>query len=428
MSPDRFNGLSECRKPLKRFLLKLNYHTGLKPGANEMSGRWMQSVLMSGRLKICRAALSLTLWSALHTFAVPATSDVFVSGQEGYNTFRIPAVVATTNGTLLVFAEGRKRGGGDSGDIDLVLKRSTDGGRIWSKLQVVWDDAANTCGNPCTVVDRDTGDILLLTTWNRGDDHEHQIIAQTSRDTRRVFVSRSGDDGQTWSVPREITTDVKLTNWTWYATGPGAGIQLQRGAHKGRLVIPCDHIEAVTKRYFSHVIFSDDHGKTWRLGGSTPQDQVNECEVVELVDGALMLNMRSYDPARKARQTAISRDGGLTWSEQRIVPELIDPICQGSIRRAIWPAAEKPGLILFANAASTKREKLTVRASDDDGHTWPRAKELHAGPSAYSCLVALPSGDIGCFYEADGYRRMVFARFTLDWLLDGNSAPPPAKN
>ena len=235
----------------------------------------------------------------------PAVQDgkvgepLYVSGQDGYHTYRIPALAVTTKGTVLAFCEGRKNSASDTGDIDLLVKRSTDHGRTWSQLHVVWDDAGNTCGNPCAVVERETGTIWLLTTWNRGDDHESQIIAQTSKDTRRVFVTHSTDDGLSWSDPREITAEAKRDDWTWYATGPGSGIQIRHGQQQGRLVIPCDHIEAGTKRYYSHIIYSDDQGKSWQLGGSTPQHQVNECEAVELADGRLMLNMRNYDRAEE---------------------------------------------------------------------------------------------------------------------------------
>jgi sialidase-1 len=347
-----------------------------------------------------------------------------VSGAEGFATFRIPAITVNGAGQLLAICEGRKHGGGDAGDIDTVFKISQDGGKTWGKLGVIWDDGANTCGNPCVVRDAEAGVIWLLNTWNRGDDHEGQIINQTSKNTRRVFASSSKDDGRTWSKAREITADVKLTNWTWYATGPGAGIQLQRGPHKGRLVIPCDHIEAGTKRYYSHVIYSDDHGQTWKLGGTTPSDQVNECEVVELADGALLLNMRSYDSTKKARQCALSRDGGGTWAQQHIVPELMDPICQASIRRLSWPEGGKPGAVVFANAASPRRERMTVRASFDEGRTWPVSRRLSPQPEAYSCLVALPDGVIGLLYETGPkhpYEGVVFAAFTLDWLKAGTS-------
>lgn len=350
---------------------------------------------------------------------------VFVGGQEGYHTFRIPSAVVTTNGTLLAFCEGRKLGAGDAGDVDLVLKRSRDLGRTWQGMQTVWNDGAHTCGNPCAVVDRDTGTIWLLLTWNRGDDTEPRIIAGTSRDTRRVFVTASTDDGATWALPREITANVKPTNWTWYATGPGAGIQIERGPHRSRLVIPCDHIETGTRRYFSHVIHSDDHGQTWNLGGSSPRDQVNECEVVELSGQRLMLNMRNYDRSQRTRQIAVSDDGGLTWNDQRQAPELVEPICQASIRRWTWAGNDEAGRLLFSNPASTKREKMTIRVSRDDGQTWPQLRVLHARPSAYSCLVVLPDGTAGCLYERGDkspYETIVFARFGLNWVASSQDA------
>lgn len=360
--------------------------------------------------------------------AVPATSavlggltqvDVFVSGHDNYHTCRIPALLVTAQGSLLAFAEGRNSGAGDAGNIDLLLKRSTNQGKTWAPAQTVWDHGANTCGNPCPVLDRDTGTLWLLMTWNRGDDTESKIIAQTSQDTRRVFVAHSTDDGLSWSAAREISPTTKLSNWTWYATGPGAGIQIQYGPHRGRLVIPCDHIEAVTRHYLSHVIYSDDHGLTWKLGGATPQDQVNECEVVEALGGRLILNMRNYDPAQRTRQQATSLDGGLTWMGQRHVPELIEPICQASLRRVSWPGDGGQSIILFSNPASTKREQLTIRASFDEGATWPLSRLLDARPAAYSCLARLFDGTVGILYEAgekSPYEKLVFARFSLEWL------------
>lgn len=350
----------------------------------------------------------------------PSGVPVFTSGQGGYHTYRIPALAVTPKGTLLAFCEGRKQAWDDAGDIDLLLRRSTDGGRTWSAPQVVWDDGTNTCGNPCVVVDPTTGTLWLLSTWNRGDDRESQIIQQTSKDTRRVFVLSSRDEGRTWSRPREITPDVKKPEWTWYATGPGSGISIQRGPHKGRLVIPCDHIEAGTRHYGSHVIHSDDHGQTWKLGGSTPGHQVNECEVVELEGGRLMLNMRNYDGSVKARQVVVSEDGGTTWKDQRIDPQLVEPRCQAAIERLRWPSKDKPGVLLFSNPAHpSKRVQLTVRASLDDGQTWPLSRVLFQGPSGYSDLAVLKDGRIGCLFEA-GPRNLaegiVFEAFALESL------------
>ncbi|MFT7679889.1 MAG: sialidase-1 [Planctomycetota bacterium] len=350
------------------------------------------------------AALCLVL-------AVDTPVEVFKGGDDGYKTYRIPAMVQAANGDLLAFCEGRRVGSSDSGDIDILLKRSSDGGLTWSDSAVVWDDGANTCGNPCPVLDRRTGKILLLLTHNSGRDHEHAIIAGTSEGTRTVWVCESEDDGKTWTAPREVTSTTKQANWTWYATGPGAGIQLERGEHAGRLVIPCDHIEAETKHYYSHVIISDDGGASWKLGGSTPEHQVNECEVAELEDGRLLLNMRNYDSSKHQRQIAFSKDSGMTWTGQTHDAALIEPRCQASLRRLRWAQGDTPGVVLFSNPAHEKsRARMTLRASFDDGKSWPLEQLLYEGSSAYSCLVALKGGDAGCFFEVDGYKRILFLR------------------
>jgi len=341
---------------------------------------------------------------------------LFKSGDNGYNTFRIPAMVVTNKGTLLAFAEGRKNSSSDTGDIDMVLKRSSDNGKTWSALQVVWDDGENVCGNPAPVVDRESGAIFLLMTRNLGIDHEPKIIDQTSMDTRRIFITRSTDDGLTWSTPAEITKDVKQDNWTWYATGPCQGIQIVHGACKGRLIVPCDHIEAGSNKYFSHIIYSDDHGKTWKLGGTTPVDQVNECTVAEISDGKLRLNMRNYDRNQKNRKTAVSSDGGITWGNFQSDDVLIEPICQAAMHRYSFGQGKKNKL-LFSNPAHTdKRCNMTLRLSYDDGASWSKSMVLHPGPAAYSELARLPNGDIGCFYEAGykgPYEGIVFERVKI---------------
>ena len=173
--------------------------------------------------------------------------DLFVSGTDGYHTYRIPALIVTKRGTMLAFCEGRRNASHDTGEIDMLLKRSTNGGQDWSRQDVVWHDQSNTCGNPCSVVDQQTGVIWLFLNWNRGDDEENQIISRTSKDTRRVYLSRSEDDGQTWTPPKEITAAIKPADWNWYATGPGNGIQLRHGPHRGRLIIPCYHTKTSTK-------------------------------------------------------------------------------------------------------------------------------------------------------------------------------------
>jgi sialidase-1 len=359
------------------------------------------------------------------------SQPLFGRGQAGYHTYRIPALTVTTKGTVLAFAEGRKNSGGDAGKIDLCVRRSVDNGGTWNKQQIVWADAANTCGNPAPVVDRDTGKIWLLMTWNLGKDREKDIESGISKDTRRVFVTSSMDDGITWAKPREITADVKLTNWTWYATGPGHGIQIEHGSHKGRLIIACDHDEEESKKSFSHVIYSDDHGKTWNLGGSAPKPGANECEVVQLADGKLMLNMRTHERSNQYRQVAVSRDGGLTWQDQHFDESLLEEGCQGSILRYRWRDQTNPGVILFCNPANqTRRVDLTLRASFDEGQTWPVSRIVHAGPSAYSDLAVLANGQIGCIYEAgttNAYETIMFSCFQLASLGGQASAYPESE-
>ena len=336
---------------------------------------------------------------------------LFESGTEGYQCFRIPAIVTSMHGTVLAFAEGRKKGCSDTGDIDLVMKYSEDHGETWSKLIVIRDDRENVCGNPAPVVDEATGTIYLLFTWNLGDDHEREIIQGTSRDTRRVFVMSSDDEGLNWSEAQEITASVKQENWTWYATGPCHGIQLKQGPHKGRLLIPCDHIEAASERYFSHTIYSDDHGITWELGGKTPQDQVNECTLAELSDGRVLLNMRNYDRSQKNRKVAFSEDGGLTWGDIVSDQTLIEPICQASMLM-VSSEVDKTATLLFLNPADKKsRQKICLRSSRDNGASWSGCLVLHQGPGAYSDLTQLSSGNIACFYEAglsNPYQGIVF--------------------
>ena len=321
---------------------------------------------------------------------------LFESGTNGYNTFRIPAIITTKNGTLLAFAEGRKKTSSDTGDIDLVMKRSEDNGKTWSDLIVIWDDDENVCGNPAPVQDRKTGNIFLLSTWNLGSDQEPQIIKKTSMDTRRIYLLVSSDDGITWSEPSEITWSVKMSDWIWYATGPCHGIQITKGQYKDRLIIPCDHIEAGTEKYFSHIIYSDNNGKTWNIGGTTIQDQVNESSVAELSDGSLLLNMRNYDRTRKNRKVSLSYDGGLTWSDIRSDPALIEPICQASL--LYYP--KKKALFFINPASEESREKMTLKISYDEGKTWSVSRILHAGPAAYSDITILNTGELGCFYEA----------------------------
>ena len=368
----------------------------------------ISSLLLAGAL----------LLSSGRRAAEPVVTDVFIAGENGYHTYRIPAIVVTRSGALLALAEARRAGAGDAGDIDLVLRRSTDGGASWLPLTVIGDNGPNTFGNPCPVVDRETGTVWLLSTQNRGTDREKDIVAGTSAGTRTVWVMKSLDEGATWSTPVEITASVKRPDWTWYATGPGVGIQTS----SGRFVIPANHAEAATGIHRSHLVLSDDRGVTWQLGASA-DDGTNESQVVELADGRLMLNMRNHPPKpENFRLIATSPDGGRTLSTATPNRALIEPPAQASlVRFTRHPPADRNRL-LFANPAAVRRERMTVRLSHDEGATWPLARVVHDGPAAYSSLVVLSDSSIGLLYErgaASPYERMTFTRFSLEWLSDG---------
>jgi len=350
---------------------------------------------------------------------LPEETDIFVSGQDGYHTYRIPAILVSLRGDLLAFCEGRKHGPGDSGDIDIVMKRSTDGGKTWSKIRVIADHGPHTIGNPCPVIDRATGTIWMPLTRNRGDEWEGQIMEGTAKEPRTVWLMKSTDHGDTWTKPVDISETARKPHWRWYATGPGVGIQLQRGPHEGHLLIPCDHSDHDHggHPYRSHAIFSDDGGKTWKHGDAIGE-RTNECQAVELIDGTVLMNMRSYH-GRSRRAVATSTDGGQTWFEVTLDPTLIEPVCQASILRYTAQPEYAKNRVLFSNPASTGREKMTIRLSYDECKTWPVAKTLYAGSAAYSCLVVLPDMSIGCLYERDSYSKITFARFTIEWLTDG---------
>ena len=293
----------------------------------------------------------------------------------------------------------------DKGDIDLAIKRSFDNGQTWTEMKIIWDDGDNTVGNPCPVVDRETGTIWL----------------PFCRNNKRVFITKSTDDGATWSAPVEITDSVSKPEWTWYATGPGHGIQLS----SGRLLIPCDHkIKNATKVnpqwYYSHVIYSDDHGKSWKLGG-TLNGKTNECQAIEVEDGSVYLNIRSYE-GKNRRAYAWSTDEGRTWSEVKLEQSMIAPKCQASITRLTDRKHHGKNRVLFSSPAGTERENMTIRLSYDECRTWPVSRTLYPGKTAYSELAIAPDMTICCFYEHgenSQYEKITFARFNLEWLTQG---------
>ncbi len=353
----------------------------------------------------CASALALVLpiWS--HAEENIQDSVVWRQGVDGYHTYRIPVVLVTAKGSVLAVCEGRKTSSKDHGDVDLIMKRSTDGGRSWAPQQVVHEeggDAQVTIGNPCPVVDAATGTIWMPFT----------------RDNKAVFITSSKDDGQTWSTPQNFSATAMKPGWDWVATGPGIGIQLGKGKKKGRLIIPSDHKKTLAGGKVetnSHMMFSDDAGKTWKVS-SPIQAGGNECQVIERADGTLLVNTRMQGDFLGWRGTATSNDGGGTWTAITHEKLLPCPKCQASLIK------DQDGSLLFSNPSSTpegERADLTVRLSPDGGKNWLLSRLLHAGPSGYSCLGVLPDGTYLCIYEGGKkkYSESIrIARFTLDWL------------
>ena len=385
------------------------------------------AVMATGGMSFCRPAPSL------RTDPFFRSRDLFVAGAAGVREYRIPALVTTTRGTLLALCDARVEEPGDApNNIDLVLKRSLDQGETWSEMAVIADFPGRRAAcDPCMLVDGQTGKVWVIYdhVWPDSESLEraNETLPAGVRPDRtgRIITLHaivSEDDGQTWSEPADITHQLTREGWLAVMAAPGTGIQTR----DGRLVLPCYSRRSDGSGHqgdFSSVASSEDGGNTWTMGsGAGPA--TNECQVVELANGDLILNMRSYH-GRGCRAVASSSDGGETWSELRHDTTLIEPRCQASLIR-YGAGADGGGKdrLLFSNPAHRKeRVNMMVRLSSDSGETWPVSRVIHPGPSAYSCLTVLEDGKVGLLFEngADSpYERISFARFNLEWLAGGN--------
>ncbi|MEV4018151.1 sialidase family protein [Nonomuraea angiospora] len=351
---------------------------------------------------------------------------LYKQGDFGYGCFRIPAVVRATNGMLLAFAEGRVKDCGDDEDIDLVLRRSADGGRTWGPLQVVSEGNGTTHGNPVPVVDERTGRVVLVSTHNGPEPCPNGC-------DRDPWVQFSDDHGATWSAAREMT-EGKRPEWNfWYATGPMHGIQLKRGPHAGRLVVGAsfESWDRVGKHvYGTHLLYSDDSGATWKIGAETFRDDgtviAQEVTVVELTDGRIYASARERGTDEGSRAYATSSDGGETWDAPfRTMPALATTDVQASLLRF------GDGRILFSSPMHPgAREAMGIRSSYDEGRrfeTWDEGKVFYWGPSAYSDMVRLDGDEAALMYEAGNitpYEQIRFARFNEAYLETPNGTPP----
>jgi len=360
----------------------------------------------------------------------PEFSDVFTSGAEGFASIRIPSAVVTAKGTVLAFAEGRARPD-DQAENKIVAKRSTDGGRTWNALSVLHDDEANSLNNPTSVMDQQSGRIFLL--YQRIPAHLKEASEDVATGLEGPKIYRnllvwSDDDGVTWTRPLDVTAMTKRPERaTTIASGPGSGLQLTRGPHAGRLIFPFN--EGPFWKWQDFAVFSDDHGATWKYGGDVPgalipdaklgeRSQINEAQMVEMNDGAVRLDSRQFAGA-KVRKTSVSRDGGETWSPVSDLPDLPDPSCMAGVLRYSFDDGTGHGKLLHTGPDSTQRDHGTVYLSLDDGWAWPIKRELWPGGFAYSVPVRLADGAAGCLFEADNYRRIVFARFSVGWVTQG---------
>ena len=359
-----------------------------------------------------------------HHTAVPPPKpvDVFVSGN-GYPRYRIPAIIRTSPGTLLAFAEGRQ-GGGDQSHNDIVLRRSNDGGRTWGALQLLHDAGTSALNNPCAVqiiTGRNAGRVLLMyqmyprgtTIWNANPGYTGARII-------RSFLMFSDDDGATWSRPLDVTTQVKPPGIARSVnSGPGIGIQLRHGMHAGRIVFPFNRYDT-NRTWGNYAAYSDDGGTTWTRGADVPRNpavrQGNECQVVERSDGSLLLNSRRAAGAAN-RKTSISTNGGATWTPLVDDPGLPSPAVMASVLRFtdLADGYAKARVLYSGPASTTRRVNGAVKISYDEGATWTFARTAYPGAFGYSCLTPVDAQRFGLLFEREN-GLVSFVALTAEWV------------
>lgn len=336
---------------------------------------------------------------------------VFASGEGGYHTMRIPAIETAADGTLLAFAEARKNSAADPGypgqEIDLVMKTSRDGGRTWSPLVVLehvgelWSSA-----NPATVRDRKNARIWLFYLRCEPGRNTHQARPGTL-DVKNL-ARFSDDHGQTWSEPIDVTAvarDLNDKEWGISVPGPGGAIQ----DRQGRLIVPMWRY----RPFKDFVLFSEDHGQTWQRGDFVPTEEgLDECQLVELADGSIALDMRQQRGSH--RWISISKDGGRTWSEPR-AGQQVTPVCCAIERWTLKSAGDERDRIAWTGPQGPGRNNLTLWVSYDELATFQNPRLIAEGPGAYSDMTVLPDRSLAVLWEQGNYKAIVFTRVTLSW-------------
>ena len=349
---------------------------------------------------------------------------LFQSGDLGYECFRIPAMVGSDS-KLYAFAEGRKGGCGDFGDVDILLRTSSDGGESWTEPQVIVDNANLQAGNPTPVIDilnpeYPEGRLMLF--YNTGTQSEWETRSGNGR--RKAFYKFSSDFGMSWSEPIDISNEVHFDRFSsvefadarTFALGPGHAIQLATGSKKGRIYLPANHSLGDPQENFadyrSYGIYSDDFGKSWKVSEDLPIPSSNEAMAVEL-PGELLLLIRMQNNKDRSKMIARSLDNGASWNQYHLVPELTSPVCQSSI---IY-IPESDHLYHLGPASIEKREGLTLWRSTDRGRGWKALEIVESGFAAYSDVIQLSDTELGVLYESEDYDRIVFKRIEV-YLTD----------
>jgi sialidase-1 len=391
-------------------------------------------------MKLTQLILILAVNLILTPISPAQESIVFKGGEEGHAIYRIPAIIALPSGELLAFAEGRVNGSDDFGDINLVLKRSSDQGLSWSGIQTLVDYDSLQAGNPAPVVDvldpsYPEGVIYLF--YNTGNNHEYDV--RMNRGVREIWVMKSFDLGRTWESPENITQQVHKPNnpdfnpkydnpenWRHYANTPGHAFQFKKGRYKGRIFVAANHSVGDPQENFAeyqaHGFFTDDHGKSFSLSNSIDIPGSNESIAAELSGDRLIMSIRNQKGDIRRRILAYSSDGGQSWDEAKFDEDLPDPVCQGSI----LDLGERDGKTILAhsnNANETERNHLTIKISYDEGRNWELTIPIDYNGdrsklpwTAYSDLVKLDDNALGILYERDNYREIVFKNVT--WNRD----------
>jgi sialidase-1 len=348
-------------------------------------------------------------------------SDLFVARQGGYHTYRIPGIVVTGNGTLLAFATARDRDIWDYGTYHTVLRRSVDGGETWSPMEVLMSAGKSTVDNCVLIVDK----------LRKGVVHHLYCV-----DYAHTYYRRSTDDARTFSPPVEIKEPfaafAKEYRFIIQATGPGHGIQLENG----RLIVPV--WLSPSKQQFPSavsVIYSDDHGSTWRRGSiivrsGDPPNHPMEGVVAQLSDGRVMMNIRNEGHEHR-RAVSYSPNGATDWSVPQFDNDLREPICFASLLAVPRDIAGAKGVLLFCNPDNVRRDvnigpahycdrkNVSVRLSLNDGRDWAKTLVIEPGFSGYSDLAIGSDGTVFCLYERGALssyydpQAVTLARFSL---------------